>query len=253
MNKIIETNKLSKTYNLLLENPTLALKDIDFVMEKGDFVCIMGPSGAGKSTLLNCLSLIDIPTKGQIKIDDVDIIALSSKQQSQFRYQKIGFVFQETNLLHYLTLFDNIAFPLTLFNESKSKMETRVMQVAKDVGIEELLNKYPFECSGGQLQRAGICRAIINNPELLISDEPTGNLDSKNAHEIMKLFQKLNTKGMSILMVTHDPIVASYSNQVIYIKDGEIKMKVERQDKSQSDYFYEIVKMNSQESLEIIK
>ncbi|UTY39786.1 ABC transporter ATP-binding protein [Allocoprobacillus halotolerans] len=253
MNSIIEIKNLSKIYDEVLSHPTFALKNIDFSMEKGEFVCIMGPSGAGKTTLLNCISLTDTPSQGNVQLDGQDVHSLSSRELTKLRYQKLGLVFQKANLLHYLTIYENIAFPLTLFNEKTKDIDDKVQQVARNVGIEELLKKYPFECSGGQNQRAGICRAIVNNPSILIADEPTGNLDSENSHEIMRLFQSLNNQGMSILMVTHDPMIASYSHRVIYIKDGEIKMEVSRENKTQNEYFYEIVKMNSKESLIIME
>lgn len=253
MSDIIQTKNLFKIYDETSSYPTFVLKDINFSMEKGDFICIMGPSGAGKTTLLNCISLTDKISKGNVEIDGKNISSLSSKQLTEFRYKNLGLVFQEDNLLHYLTVYENIAFPLTLFNEKKSNIENRVAKISDDIGVSELLNKYPFECSGGQRQRVEICRAIINNPKILIADEPTGNLDSKNSHELMRIFKSLNNKGMSILMVTHDPMVASYSNKVVYIKDGEIKSGISKGSMLQSKYFYEIVQLNSEESLNIMK
>lgn len=253
MSHIIEVKDLYKIYDESSNVPITTLKNINFSMEQGEFTCIMGPSGAGKTTFLNCISLIDNASKGRIVLDGENLSHLSSKQLAKIRNEKLGFVFQEDNLLHYLNIRENIAFPLTLANEKKSIIESTVTKVSDEVGVLDLLEKYPFECSGGQKQRAGICRAIVNKPQLLLADEPTGNLDSKNSHEIMRLFTSLNKKGMSILMVTHDPMVAAYSDRVVYIKDGEIKSSIMRGDMSQKQYFYEIVKMNSEESLHILQ
>lgn len=249
MEKIIEVNKLTKIYNELLENSFKALDNIDFSMYKGEFVCIMGPSGAGKSTFLNCISLIDTPSSGVVKINGVELNQLSSSQMGEFRYKTIGFVFQKFNLLNYLNVFDNIAIPLTLFNEKKDVIDKKVLEIAKSMYIDDLLYKYPFECSGGQIQRVSICRAIINEPQLIIADEPTGNLDSKNSSEVMSLLKALNNKGISILLVTHDSMVASYSDRVIYIKDGHIDHDISRGNMSQKEYFTKIVEMNSGELL----
>lgn len=252
MEKIIEVKNLTKIYNELLDKPFYALNDINFTMDRGDFVCIMGPSGAGKSTFLNCISFIDTPSKGSVKIQGVDLNQLNLDKQGEMRYKTIGFVFQKFNLLNYLTIFDNISIPLTLFNEKKSVIDQKVHEISKSMGIEDLLDKYPFDCSGGQIQRASICRAIINNPKIVIADEPTGNLDSHNSNEVMKILKRLNETGISILLVTHDPMVASYSNRVIYIKDGKIEQDLVRGKCNQKEYFSKIVEMNSGELMNML-
>ncbi len=252
MKKIIEVKNLSKIYDQLLKNPIQALNCINFSMDKGEFVCVMGPSGAGKSTFLNCISLIDIPTEGSVKIDGIELNSLSMDKIGKYRFENLGLVFQDVNLLSNLTIYDNIAIPLTLFNKQKKMIDEAIVRISMQMGINDLLEKYPFECSGGQIQRAAICKALINTPKILIADEPTGNLDSKNTHEVMSLFRKLNKEGVSILLVTHDPMVASYSERVIYIKDGTIENDIKRNNLNQSDYFYKIIEVNSSESLQII-
>lgn len=252
MNKILEVKQLKKVYDECSLNPVKALKGIDFSMNEGDFVCIMGPSGAGKSTFLNCISLVDKVSSGQITMFGKELIGLSVEEIARFRHENIGIIFQNINLLNYLTVFDNIAIPLTLYNEKKKVIQMKINELAKVMGIESLLEKYPFECSGGQKQKIAICKAIINDSKLIIGDEPTGNLDSNNMHELMKLFVELNKQGKNILIVTHDPMVASYSNRVIYIKDGMIQDEISRDNNNHTDYYYEIVKMTSQESLKIL-
>ncbi|WP_294580887.1 ABC transporter ATP-binding protein [uncultured Thomasclavelia sp.] len=253
MNKILEVKQLSKIYDEFSLNPIKALKGIDFSMNDGDFVCVMGPSGAGKSTFLNCISLVDKVSSGQINMFGRELAGLSIDEIAEFRHKNVGIIFQDINLLNYLTIFDNIAIPLALYNETKERIKTKIDKLAKIMEIESLLNKYPFECSGGQKQKIAICKAIINDSKLIIADEPTGNLDSDNTHELMKLFVELNRQGKSILIVTHDPMVASYSNKMIYIKDGLIQGEINRNGHNQTEYYYKIVKMTSKESLKILK
>ena len=174
---------------------------------------------------------------------------MSEREIGRFRYENLGFIFQEFNLLDSLTIFENIAVPLTLAGKKKKDIQESVNQIAKKLGVEMILNKYPSECSGGQRQRAAICRALVTKPKLIVADEPTGNLDSKNSHELLSLFRDLNiNSGVSILMVTHDPKIASYSSKLLYIKDGVIDETIERQNMSQKEYFYKIVDINSTES-----
>lgn len=174
---------------------------------------------------------------------------MSEREIGRFRYENLGFIFQEFNLLDSLTIFENIAVPLTLAGKKKKDIQESVNQIAKKLGVEMILNKYPSECSGGQRQRAAICRALVTKPKLIVADEPTGNLDSKNSHELLSLFRDLNVNsGVSILMVTHDPKIASYSSKLLYIKDGVIDETIERQNMSQKEYFYKIVDINSTES-----
>lgn len=248
-NKILIAKNVAKIYGVGTKNPYTALKDVSLEMEEGEFICVMGPSGAGKSTFINNLSTIDLPTKGFVYINGKEVRQMSEREIGRFRYENLGFIFQEFNLLDSLTIFENIAVPLTLAGKKKKDIQESVNQIAKKLGVEMILNKYPSECSGGQRQRAAICRALVTKPKLIVADEPTGNLDSKNSHELLSLFRDLNVNsGVSILMVTHDPKIASYSSKLLYIKDGVIDETIERQNMSQKEYFYKIVDINSTES-----
>ena len=248
-NKILIAKNVTKIYGVGTKNPYTALKDVSLEMEEGEFICVMGPSGAGKSTFINNLSTIDLPTKGFVYINGKEVRQMSEREIGRFRYENLGFIFQEFNLLDSLTIFENIAVPLTLAGKKKKDIQDSVNQIAKKLGVEMILNKYPSECSGGQRQRAAICRALVTKPKLIVADEPTGNLDSKNSHELLSLFRDLNVNsGVSILMVTHDPKIASYSSKLLYIKDGVIDETIERQNMSQKEYFYKIVDINSTES-----
>lgn len=246
--EILVASEITKIYGLDTKNPITALKDVSLTMYEGDFICVMGPSGSGKSTFINNLSTIDVPTKGKVFINGTEVRAMGENAIGKFRYENLGFIFQEFNLLDSLTIFENIAVPLTLASVSLSEMKKRVQNIATKLNIEMLLDKYPQECSGGQRQRAAIARALVTNPKLIVADEPTGNLDSHSSHELLELFKQLNDEGTSILMVTHDSMIASYSKKLLYIKDGEIAETLERENLSQKDYFYKIVDVNSNES-----
>lgn len=250
MNKeILNADHVTKIYGIDTKNPVQALTDVSLKMYEGDFICVMGPSGSGKSTFINNLSTIDVPTKGHVYINGKEVRTMGENEMGRFRYENLGFIFQEFNLLDSLTIFENIAVPLSLANKPMSEIKERVGQVAEKLSLEPLLNKYPGECSGGQRQRAAIARALVTQPKLIVADEPTGNLDSKNSHELLSLFKSLNEEdGVSILMVTHDSMIASYSQKLLYIKDGEIAETVERGNLSQKEYFYKIVDVNSVES-----
>ncbi|MDD8048665.1 MAG: ABC transporter ATP-binding protein [Thomasclavelia sp.] len=251
---VIDARNIVKVYGIETGNAFKALKNIDLKVEKGEFVCVMGPSGAGKSTLINNISTIDTPTSGFLYIDGKEVSTLSASQIGKFRYEKLGFIFQSFNLLYTLTIFENIAVPLTLANESKEEITKRVNEVAKRLNIESILTKFPSECSGGQIQRAGVARGLVTHPKLIIADEPTGNLDSKNSHEILTIFKELNEQdGISIVLVTHDPQIASYSSKLLYIRDGIIDQTIERKDLTQKEYFYKIVDINSSESQELFE
>jgi len=246
--EILIAREMTKIYGLDTQNPITALKDVSLTMYEGDFICVMGPSGSGKSTFINNLSTIDVPTKGKVFINGTEVRAMSENAIGRFRYENLGFIFQEFNLLDSLTIFENIAVPLTLASVSLQEIKQKVKNVAKKLNIDALLEKYPQECSGGQRQRAAIARALVTNPKLIIADEPTGNLDSQSSHELLELFKQLNDEGVSILMVTHDSMIASYSKKLLYIKDGQIADTLERKDLSQKDYFHKIVDINSYES-----
>lgn len=247
--EILVADHVTKIYGVETKNPVTALSDVSLTMYEGDFICVMGPSGSGKSTFINNLSTIDVPTKGCVYIDGKEVRTMGENEIGRFRYENLGFIFQEFNLLDSLTIFENIAVPLSLANIPLQQINERVETVAQKLNVHQLLNKYPYECSGGQRQRAAIARALVTNPKLIVADEPTGNLDSQNSHELLELFKQLNDQeGVSILMVTHDSMIASYSQKLLYIKDGEIEKTIERGDLSQKDYFYKIVDVNSVES-----
>lgn len=223
---ILKTTKLEKIYNGKI--PFVALKDININIEKGEFVAIMGPSGSGKSTFLNVVSTIDSPSSGTVLINGKNPHAMSDKELAHFRRTTLGFVFQSFNLVNTLTVEENIMLPLTLEGVSTKEMKRRVVEVSKQLGIESLLNKRVYDISGGQAQRVAVARAVIQNPALLLADEPTGNLDSKSAKDVMEIFDMLNKNNDStILMVTHDSFVASYCKKVYIIKDGSIYQRID--------------------------
>lgn len=246
--EILVADHVTKIYGVDTKHPVTALKDVSIRMYESDFICVMGPSGSGKSTFINTLSTIDMPTKGKVFINGTEVRAMGENEIGRFRYENLGFIFQDFNLLDSLTLYENIAVPLTLMNCSLEEIEKRVNDIAEKLNISHLLDKYPIECSGGQRQRAAISRALITNPKLIVADEPTGNLDSENSHELLELFKSLNDEGVSILMVTHDAMIASYSKKLLYIKDGCIDTTIDRETMSQKEYFYKIVDVNSMES-----
>jgi len=247
MKEIVVAKDVRKVYGINKEYQFEALKDINLVIERGDYVCVMGPSGAGKSTLLNVLTTIDLPTNGHVIINGQDISTMSENQVCNFRYQNLGFIFQDFNLIDSLTIHENIAVPLTMAGMKTKEITQRVKAIAEKLDIIQLLNKYPMACSGGQRQRIAIARALVTNPSLIVADEPTGNLDSQNSHELMMIFEKLNQEGVTILMVTHDALIASYSRRLLYISDGTIKETLERGSLSKNEYFNQIVALNTKE------
>ncbi|MBE6127999.1 MAG: ABC transporter ATP-binding protein [Erysipelotrichaceae bacterium] len=251
---VLEAKKLKKVYNFNTPNAFEALHDINFQVEEGDFVAIMGPSGSGKSTFINNISTIDLPTSGYVYINGKEVRSMSSNEIGRFRYQNLGFIFQDFNLLDTHTMYENIAMPLSLAHVDKDEIRSRIMKLAEQMDIVTLLEKFPNECSGGQRQRAAICRALVNHPHIIVADEPTGNLDSTNSSELMKILQKLNKEeGVTIVMVTHDPLITSYSSRLLYIKDGNIETVLDRGDMTQDEYFQKIVEINSAESREILQ
>lgn len=252
-NILIEASNISKVYDpdLYLKRGKnfYALNNVNFVLEEGDFTCIMGPSGSGKSTLLNCLSTLDRVTSGDVKLMGTPATTLSKDQLCEFRYQYLGFIFQDHNLISYLSIFDNIATPALLAKEDSKQLKERVIQIAKDLEIEKILDKFPGECSGGECQRVAIARALINNPKIIFCDEPTGNLDSKNSHKVLKILSQLNAQGTTILLVTHDAMIASYAKKMIYIYDGGVKTVIYKHHGSQMDFFKKINEITTQDSL----
>lgn len=228
---ILTADNLIKVYKgRNKSNNTKALNGINLAVEEGEFTAIMGPSGSGKTTLLNVISGIDRSASGKIQISGTNIDEMSKNDLALFRRQRIGFVFQEFNLLDSLIIRENILLPMVLDNRDEEEMEQRADEIMAIFEIEDIRNKYPYEVSGGQQQRAAICRAVINKPDIVFADEPTGNLDSKSSKAVMKCFDKLNCINRStILMVTHDPFAASYCSRVVFIKDGLINMEIKKE------------------------
>ncbi len=221
---------------------TKAIDDISFSVDGGEFVAIMGASGSGKTTLLNCISTIDRVTAGHIYLESTDITALKGKALNKFRREKLGFIFQDFNLLDTLTAYENIALALSIQKKSAGEIDTAVRNVAEQLGITEVLQKYPYQMSGGQKQRVASARAIVTNPKLVLADEPTGALDSKAAKMLLERFRYLNQEcGATIMMVTHDSFTASYAGRVIFIKDGRIFHEISRGTDSRKQFFDKII------------
>ena len=220
---------------------TLALDGVSLFVDEGEFVGIMGPSGSGKSTLLNCISTIDTVTSGSICIAGRDVTTLSSKEVSRFRRDELGFVFQDSNLLDTLTVRENIALALTIQKAPASQIDARVDDMAARLGIGDILEKYPYQISGGQKQRAAAARAVIARPSLVLADEPTGALDSKSATQLLETFDLLNKMGASIVMVTHDAFTASWCSRIVFIKDGRLWGQLRRGDDSRKEFFSKVV------------
>lgn len=238
---LLEVANIKKTYTTRFGgNKVEALKNVSFSVEKGEYVAVMGESGSGKTTLLNILAALDKPTGGRIRLDGQDLSELSEKEISQLRRDKLGFVFQDFNLLDNFSLKDNIFLPLVLSGVDYRDMEKRLAPIASLLGIEKLLNKYPYEVSGGQKQRAAVARAIITNPELILADEPTGALDSKATDSLLRLFNRINEDGQTILMVTHSTKAASHANRVLFIKDGQVFHQIYRGNLTNDELYVKI-------------
>ncbi|AGX44847.1 ABC transporter ATP-binding protein [Clostridium saccharobutylicum] len=241
MGNILNVENIEKYYGNK-ENVTKAIDNISFKVEKGEFVGIMGPSGSGKTTLLNCISTIDNVTTGAIIIDGDDITRLKSKKLERFRRDKLGFIFQDFNLLDTLTAYENIALALTIAGKKGTEVDELVKKSAENLDISSVLNKYPYQMSGGQKQRVAAARAIVNNPKLILADEPTGALDSKAAKLLLNSIEKLNKELEStILMVTHDAFTASYAHRILFIKDGKIFNELIRGNDSRKEFFNKII------------
>lgn len=220
---LLEVKNVKKIYMTRFgSNQVEALRDVNFTVERGEYVAIMGESGSGKTTLLNILAALDKPTEGKVYLKDRDLGKLKEKEIATFRRQNLGFVFQDFNLLDTFSLKDNIFLPLVLSGKKYPEMEKRLKPIAEKLGIEKLLEKYPYEVSGGQKQRAAIARALITKPQLILADEPSGALDSKAADSLMNLFTTINQEGQTIVMVTHSVKAASSAKRVLFIKDGKV-------------------------------
>ncbi len=223
MSSILTVENLKKVYSSRLGGEKVeALRSVSFAVEQGEYVAIMGESGSGKTTLLNILAALDKPTAGSVRLDGRDISAMREGDVAAFRRQNLGFVFQEFNLLDTFTIEDNIYLPLVLSGRSYREMHDRLIPLSRELGIAELLKKYPYEVSGGQKQRAAVARALITEPRLLLADEPTGALDSRASDELLRLFARINARGQTVLMVTHSVRAASTAGRVLFIRDGEV-------------------------------
>ena len=226
---MLEVTGLRKVYaSRLGANKVEALKNVNFTVEEGEYVAIMGESGSGKTTLLNILAALDRPTAGTVTLDGQDFSRLRESSVSAYRRDHLGFVFQEFNLLDTFTLEDNIFLPLVLAGKPHWEMRSRLLPIAAQLGIADILSKYPYEVSGGQKQRAAVARALITHPRLILADEPTGALDSRATDELLRLFAAINENGQTILMVTHSVKAASRAGRILFIRDGEVFHQIYR-------------------------
>lgn len=238
---MLEVNNLRKVYSTRFGgNQVEALKNVSFSVEKGEYIAIMGESGSGKTTLLNILAALDKPTGGSVVLDNMDLSKIKDSQVSSFRRDHLGFVFQDFNLLDTFSLQDNIFLPLVLVGKPYNEMKNRLDPIAEKLGITALLQKYPYEVSGGQKQRAAVARALITNPKMILADEPTGALDSKSTDEMLELFSSINRDGQTILMVTHSVKAASHAGRVLFIKDGELFHQIYRGNSTNQELYQKI-------------
>ncbi len=242
---ILEAHQVRKSFGSK-QNAQEVLKRIDLRVKEGEFVGIMGPSGAGKTTLLNVLATIDRPTSGAIRIDGQETSKMKDAQLSTFRRDKLGFIFQDYNLLDTLTVKENILLPASLGGLSKKAAEAQFRDIAGILGITDHADKYPHEISGGQKQRTSAARALINEPSMVFADEPTGALDSKSAGSLLGTLEDINQKrGVTIMMVTHDPVASSYCSRVVFLKDGALYSELYRGDKTRQAFFQEILNVQA--------
>ncbi len=238
---LLTVKNLQKVYTSRMGGASVeALKNVNFSVEQGEYVAIMGESGSGKTTLLNILAALDKPTGGQVILDAKDISKVHEQDMATFRRDNLGFVFQEFNLLDTFTLEDNIYLPLVLSGMSYKEMYKRLEPIAELLGISDILKKYPYEVSGGQKQRAAVARALVTEPRIILADEPTGALDSRATDELLNLFSKVNSRGQTILMVTHSVKAASHANRVLFIKDGVVFHQVYRGGQSDEQLYQKI-------------
>ena len=238
---LLKVKNIKKIYATRFGNQKVeALKNVSLEVEQGEYVAIMGESGSGKTTLLNILAALDKPTSGEILLNGKNIVEISDKDISAFRRDHLGFVFQDFNLLDTFSLKDNIFLPLVLSRKSYKEMEKRMAPLADDLGISDILGKYPYEVSGGQKQRCAVARALITQPELILADEPTGALDSKSTNDLLTLFNKINENGQTIIMVTHSTLAASHASRVLFIKDGEVFHQIYKGDKTNEEMYQNI-------------
>lgn len=238
---ILEVNALRKVYTTRLGgNRVEALKNVSFSVNEGEYVAIMGESGSGKTTLLNILAALDKPTSGSVKLAGKELSGIKESGIAAFRRDNLGFVFQDFNLLDTFSLEDNIYLPLVLAGLKHNEMKKRLVPIANQLGITDLLKKYPYEVSGGQKQRAAVARALITEPKIVLADEPTGALDSKASDELLRLFSQINNIGQTILMVTHSVKAASHAGRVLFIKDGEVFHQLYRGSSTNEEFYQKI-------------
>ena len=239
--EILKVTDLKKTYTSRLGGAQVqALKGVTFSVERGEYVAIMGESGSGKTTLLNLLAALDKPTGGTVELEGKRLDSVKENALAAFRRENLGFVFQEFNLLDTFSLRDNILLPLVLGGTPAAELEGRLQPIAEALGIAELLNKYPYEVSGGQKQRAAAARALITNPKLILADEPTGALDSQSSAELLRVFSQMNENGQTILMVTHSTDAASHANRVLFIRDGVVFHQIYRGEATNEELYKKI-------------
>ena len=240
---VLEVNHVEKVYGSR-NSVTRALADVSFAVDKGEFVGIMGASGSGKSTLLNCVSTIDTVTSGNVVINGADVTRMKHAKLTRFRREQLGFIFQDSNLLDTLTARENIALPLTIARVPAKETLARVEQVAQRLDIAGVLDKYPYQMSGGQQQRVAAARALVTDPAIILADEPTGALDSKNARLLLESIETMNRQYQAtVLMVTHDSFAASYTNRVLFIRDGRIFTELRRGDSPRREFFDRIMEV----------
>lgn len=238
---ILRVSSVQKIYTTRFGgNKVEALKSVSFEVDQGEYVAIMGESGSGKTTLLNILAALDKQTSGSVVLDGNDLSKIKESQMAAFRRDNLGFVFQEFNLLDTFSIEDNIYLPLVLSGKSYNEMKQRLEPIARQLGINEILKKYPYEVSGGQKQRAAVARALITAPKLILADEPTGALDSKATDELLRLFAEINRSGQTILMVTHSVKAASHASRVLFIKDGEVFHQIYRGENTSEQFYQKI-------------
>lgn len=241
MNEVLKLEHIQKYYGSK-GNVTKAIQDISFSVQEGEFVGIMGASGSGKTTLLNCISTIDTVSAGHIYLNGTDMTEITEKQIARFRRENLGFVFQDFNLLDTLTISENIALALTINRVPAGEIDSRVREIAGKLNITDILDKYPYQVSGGQKQRCACARAIINQPKLILADEPTGALDSHSSQMLLSAIQSINeTLGATILMVTHDAFSASYANRILFLRDGTIFTEIFKGSNSRRTFFEKIL------------
>lgn len=238
---ILEVNSLKKIYTTRLGNNKVeALRNVNFSVDEGEYVAIMGESGSGKTTLLNILAALDKATSGSIRLTGQELSQIKESKIADFRRDNLGFVFQDFNLLDTFSIEDNIYLPLVLAGKKHNEMQKSLEPIAKTLGIEDILKKFPYEVSGGQKQRAAVARALITNPKLILADEPTGALDSKATDELLHLFSQINEAGQTLLMVTHSVKAASHAKRVLFIKDGEVYHQIYRGECTKEQFYQKI-------------